>query len=179
MRKASTSGRFGLGFISSQVSCGDVLRFTQQAAPDLSISNSNHLEPKTPPTPSSRKYINGSFCPPPPPPPRKTKTNKNNSKKQNNTLLSLPPQVFWWKFFLCTDVRVFPEPRQFHPSEAIARWSVQTDDKGRQYFKVLGLGKDPTRRSWSKLRILKMGRHGCFHGSQRGGYWGGAISSRG
>ncbi|CAJ1349141.1 unnamed protein product [Effrenium voratum] len=50
--------------------------------------------------------------------------------------------VFWWKFFLCTDVRVFPEPRQFHPSEAIARWSVQTDDKGRQYFKVLGLGKD-------------------------------------
>ena len=37
------------------------------------------------------------------------------------------PQVFWWKYFLCTDVRVFPEPRQFQAAEAIARWSVQVD----------------------------------------------------
>ncbi|CAK9109151.1 Uncharacterized protein SCF082_LOCUS50723 [Durusdinium trenchii] len=53
--------------------------------------------------------------------------------------------VFWWKYFLCTDVRVFPEPRQFHPAEAIARWSVAQDDawdKGRQYFKITALGKD-------------------------------------
>lgn len=50
--------------------------------------------------------------------------------------------VFWWKYFLCTDVRVFPEPRQFQAAEAIARWSVQVDDKGRQYFKITALGKD-------------------------------------
>ncbi|CAK9049003.1 unnamed protein product [Durusdinium trenchii] len=53
--------------------------------------------------------------------------------------------VFWWKYFLCTDVRVFPEPRQFHPAEAIARWSVAQDDawdKGRQYFKITALGKE-------------------------------------
>ncbi|CAE7195129.1 unnamed protein product, partial [Symbiodinium microadriaticum] len=50
--------------------------------------------------------------------------------------------VFWWKYFLCTDIRVFPEARKFHPAEAIARWSVQVDDKGRPYFKITALGKD-------------------------------------
>ena len=46
----------------------------------------------------------------------------------------LDSEVFWWKYFLCTDVRVFPEPRQFQAAEAIARWSVQVDVTQLQKF---------------------------------------------
>ncbi|CAL1169144.1 unnamed protein product [Cladocopium goreaui] len=57
--------------------------------------------------------------------------------------------MFYWKYFLCTDLRVFPKVNEFPPQSAYLRWQVVDEQKAfgcppnrGKVFMVTGMSKE-------------------------------------